>query len=65
MPGGMEMNRIASRSWIVIVLAGLLLGGLAFFAGDYLLHAGQWVQFSGSPHIYVGDELQKGTVVDR
>ncbi len=59
------MNRIASRSWIVIVLAGFLLVGLLLFLGDYLLHAGQWVQFSGSPHIYVGNELQKGTLVDR
>ena len=59
------MNRIASRSWIVIVLAGLLLAGLLFFVGDFLLHSSQWVQFSGSPHIYVGNELQKGTLVDR
>lgn len=59
------MNRIASRSWIVILLAGLLLGGLLFFAGDFLLHSPQWVQFSGSPHIYNGNQLQKGTVVDR
>lgn len=59
------MNRIASRSWIVIVLAGLLLAGLLFFAGDYLIHSSQWVQFSGSPHIYDGNHLQKGVLVDR
>lgn len=59
------MNRIASRSWIVIVLAGLLLCGLVFFVGDYLLHAGQWAQATGSPHIYNGNQLQKGIVADR
>jgi peptidoglycan glycosyltransferase len=59
------MNRIATRSWIVIVLAGALLLGLMFFVGDYLIHAGQWVQSTGSPHIYKGNQLQKGSVVDR
>lgn len=59
------MNRIATRSWIVILLACLLLVGLLFFARDYLLHSGQWVQFTGSPHIYASNQLQKGTLVDR
>lgn len=59
------MNRVASRSWIVVVLACLLLAGILFYIFDYLLNAGRWVQFPGSPHIFTGDQLQKGTVVDR
>lgn len=59
------MNRIATRSWIVILLACLLLAGLLFFGRDYVLHASQWVQFPGSPHVYAGNQLQNGTLVDR
>lgn len=43
----------------------LLLGGMAFFAGEYAVKADQWVVSTGSPHLYNNSNLGSGTVVDR
>ena len=59
------MNRIASRSWIVVLLAILLLVGMLFFVAEFLFNAQSWVQFAGSPHLYNGNQLLSGTVIDR
>ena len=59
------MNRIAGRAWIVILLAVLLLAGLTFFLCEYVANAGQWVVFSGSPHVYNGSNINCGAVTDR
>ncbi len=59
------MNRIASRSWVVVLLAILLTAGLIFFVGEFLLKAEHWVLFAGSPHVYKGNHLISGTVMDR
>jgi peptidoglycan glycosyltransferase len=59
------MNRIASRSWIVILLAALLVGGMLFFVGEFLFDAENWVRFSGSPHLYNGNHLDSGIITDR
>ncbi len=59
------MNRIASRSWIVILLAVLLTGGSLFFVGEFLYKSEDWVKFSGSPHLYTGNHLESGSITDR
>ncbi len=43
----------------------VLLGGMLFFLGEYVTEAGDWVVFSGSPHIYNGTNIGFGTVTDR
>lgn len=62
------MNRIARRSWIVLLLALLLVAGLVFFICEFLTEAGGWVLFEGSPHIYDesdGSRISSGVVTDR
>lgn len=46
------MNRIASRALVVMILVLILVGGLAFFIGEFSAKASDWVVFSGSPHVY-------------
>lgn len=59
------MNRIATRALIMLVLVLLLAGGLVFFLGDYLANADDWILFPGSPHVYNGNKVSAGTIVDR
>jgi len=59
------MNRIASRAWITILIAMLLLAGLTFFVCEFVAQSGQWVVFSGSPHVYNGANIDCGVVTDR
>lgn len=58
------MNRIAGRSWIVVFLTVLLLGGFGFFLFEYFTQAGEWSVSAGSPHVYNGSNLDCGTVTD-
>ena len=58
------MNRIAGRAGIVILLVLLLLGGFTFFLVEYFVNAGDWVVFSGSPHVYNGANIGCGVVKD-
>ena len=59
------MNRIAKRAWALVALMALLLGGTAFFLGEYMLNASKWVSHTGSPHLSASSGLNTGTVVDR
>lgn len=59
------MNRIAGRAWITILLAALLLAGFVFFLCEYAARAGDWVIFTGSPHVYNGNDMNCGVVTDR
>lgn len=59
------MNRIAGRAGIVILLCILLLAGFVFFLCEFVAESGQWVMFSGSPHVYNGGNLDCGVVTDR
>lgn len=59
------MNRIASRSWIVMVLVIALVAGTVFFLGEYTLNGREWAYFSGSPHVYSGIKLGTGVLMDR
>ncbi len=58
------MNRIARRTGITVLLTLLLIAGFAFFIAEYVTQAGEWVLFSGSPHIYSGGNIGTGTVLD-
>ena len=59
------MNRIARRAWALVALMALLLGGTAFFIGEYMMNASKWVSHTGSPHLSASSGLNTGTVVDR
>ena len=59
------MNRVASRAFIAVLLALLLVAGLGFFVVEYVTNAADWVMFPGSPHVYSGGNIGCGTVVDR
>ena len=59
------MKRISRRMIFLLVLIAVLVIGLGFFTIRYFLNAGQWVMFSGSPHVYSGSNLSTGRVVDR
>lgn len=59
------MNRIARRSGIALLLVLVLIGGLVFFVGEYLLKAEEWVNAPGSPHVYNGGNIGCGMVTDR
>lgn len=60
-----QMNRIASRAKALFLVALVLVGGFAFFLGEYLVKADDWVIFAGSPHVYNGGNIGCGVVVDR
>lgn len=59
------MNRIAGRSWIVLLLVFALVGGMAFFVVEFTADARDWVFFSGSPHVYSGIKPESGILLDR
>lgn len=59
------MNRIASRSAAILILAAMLIGGLGFFVVEYFIDGGKWVLHQGSPHIYSGPNIGTGIVTDR
>ena len=58
------MNRIASRSWVVFLIALLLVAGLTFFVAEFLTEGDDWATFTGSPHIYAYGKVAS-SVVDR
>lgn len=59
------MNRVARRAKFALVLVIILIGGLLFFCGEFLLKGKDWVVFSGSPHVYNGLNLSCGVITDR
>ncbi len=59
------MNRIAGRAKSLLLLALLLLGGFAFFVGEFCANADNWVVFPRSPHVYNAGNIGCGVVVDR
>lgn len=59
------MNRIGKRANAVFLLVLILLGGLGFFVTEYFQNGSKWVMTQGNPHVYQGDKLTHGQVVDR
>lgn len=59
------MNRVASRAGSALILAFLLILGLGFFLVEFAGNAGEWVLFSGSPHVYSGGKPDDAVITDR
>lgn len=59
------MNRIARRSGMALLLVLVLMGGLIFFVGEYLLEAKDWINAAGSPHVNNGGNIGCGIILDR
>ena len=60
------MNKIALRANIILVIAGLLLSGFAFFLVEYSIEADDWIMNQGSPHVYDSkNDITTGVVIDR
>jgi len=58
------MNRVARRSTIALLLAVILVGGMLFFVGEFFLKADDWSVFPGNPHVYSGNNIDCGKVLD-
>lgn len=59
------MNRVAHRTTIALILALILVAGMLFFIGEYVLDAGDWAVFPGNPHVYNGSNIGCGVVTDQ
>lgn len=59
------MNRVIKRTWITGLFILFLAAGMLFFLGEYVMEAQDWVTFTGSPHLYNGNNIGTGTIVDR
>ena len=59
------MNRISIRVWSLLLFVAVLLGGFGFFLTEYFTKGSEWVVVSGSPHVYNGENIGCGVVIDR
>lgn len=59
------MNKIGRRANAVFLLVLVLLGGLGFFVTEYVMYGRNWVMTQGNPHVYSGENIDCGQVVDR
>ena len=59
------MNRVISRSKVLLVLIILLCLGLSLFLVEYAINGNQWVYSPGSPHIYNKENIACGQITDR
>ena len=59
------MNRIAGRSFMVVILVLALIAGMVFFVAEFTAQAENWVMFPGSPHVYEGGRMENGVITDR
>ena len=59
------MNRVTRRVWVMLLFIGILLGGTAFFVGEFFARSDKWVVSSGSPHVYNATNIGFGSVQDR
>lgn len=59
------MNRISIRVWALLLFVAALLSGFGFFLTEYFTKGSDWVVVPGSPHVYNGENIGCGAVVDR
>ena len=59
------MKKVSGRAIFPLILAIVLLAGTVLLCVRYFVKAGEWVTFSGSPHVYTGVNLDGGVVNDR
>ena len=58
------MHKVAKRALILLALIGPLLAGLLLFVIRFAVNSGSWAVFTGAPHVYNGDNIGCGVVVD-
>ena len=59
------MNKLAKRAWFSMLLAGVLLAGLAVIAVRYVSDVSKWVGFRSNPSVQVGGTLNSYAVYAR
>ena len=59
------MKKVSGRAIFPLILAIVLLAGTVLLCVRYFVKSGEWVTFSGSPHVYTGVNLDGGIVTDR
>ncbi len=59
------MNQISKRALCALAVAIALVLGTIAFSIVYFVRGGDWIVFSGSPHVYTGGNLDAGIVTDR
>ena len=59
------MKKVSGRALCALVLAAVLVLGLAAFAFRYAVSAGDWVTFTGSPHLDASAHQPGGLVSTR
>lgn len=59
------MNRLAKRAWFALVLAAVLVVGMATIVVRYITQASEWVSFRSNPAVQTDGALSTYTVVAR
>ena len=59
------MKKVSNRSIAALILAGILVLGMAAFLVCYFVKGGDWAVFPGSPHVYTSGNLNTGVITDR
>ena len=59
------MKKIEKRAVMCLILAGVLLAGLAVFCFKFVVYGGKWAGFPSNSHLYSNGVLVQGTVLDR
>lgn len=58
------MHKVAKRTLILLALVGPLLAGLLLFVVRFAVNSGEWAVFEGAPHVYNGENIGCGVVID-
>ena len=59
------MRKQERRAWICLVLAAMLVAGVAIFGYRLVKNGGEWATFYGNTQIYTDGVINRGTVTDR
>lgn len=58
------MKKLEKRAILCLILAGMLLLGLAFFVFQYVTKGDDWVSFAANKHLYQNGDLVRGSIYD-
>ena len=58
------MKKLEKRAILCLVLAGMLLLGLAFFIFQYITKGDDWASFAANRHLYQNGNLIRGSIYD-
>lgn len=59
------MIKMSRRAVLCIILALVLVAGVAYFAVDYIIHGKEWATHPANGNLYSDGAMTKGTVVDK